>query len=68
MRAINLKTNHLTAPVGIDAGPLFLSWQCADGVRSSGEGKSGLWNRSFSRQAKENRFEERQDGRRRHAR
>ena len=23
MRAINLKTNHLTAPVGIDAGPLF---------------------------------------------
>ena len=32
MRAINLKTNHLTAPVGIDAGPLFLSWQCADGV------------------------------------
>ena len=25
MRAINLKTNHLTAPVGIDAGPLFLS-------------------------------------------
>ena len=33
MRAINLKTNHLTAPVGIDAGPLFLCWQCADGVR-----------------------------------
>ncbi len=32
MRAINLKTNHLTVPVGIDAGPLFLSWQCADGV------------------------------------
>ena len=32
MRAINLKTNHLTAPVGIDAGPLFLSWQCVDGV------------------------------------
>ena len=35
MRAINLKTNHLTAPVGIDAGPLFLSWQCADGVRQA---------------------------------
>ena len=35
MRAINLKTNHLTAPVGIDAGPLFLSWQCADGVRQN---------------------------------
>ena len=24
MRAINLKTNHLTAPLGMDAGPLFL--------------------------------------------
>lgn len=35
MRAVNLKTNHLTAPVGIDAGPLFLSWQCADGVRQT---------------------------------
>lgn len=35
MRAINLKTNHLTAPIGIDAGPLFLSWQCADGVRQT---------------------------------
>lgn len=35
MRAINLKTNHLTAPVGIDAGPLFLSWQCAGGVRQT---------------------------------
>ena len=35
MRAINLKTTHLTAPVGIDAGPLFLSWQCADGVRQT---------------------------------
>lgn len=35
MRAINLKTNHLTAPVGIDAGPLSLSWQCADGVRQT---------------------------------
>ena len=35
MRAIILKTNHLSAPVGIDAGPLFLSWQCADGVRQT---------------------------------
>ena len=35
MRAINLKTNHLNAPVGIDAGALFLSWQCADGVRQT---------------------------------
>ena len=40
MRAINLKTNHLTAPVGIDAGPLFLSWQCADGVRQAAYGRS----------------------------
>lgn len=35
MRVINLKTNHLTEPVGIDAGALFLSWQCADGVRQT---------------------------------
>ena len=35
MRAINLRTNHLAEPVGIDAGPLFLSWQCADGVRQT---------------------------------
>ena len=35
MRAINLKTNHLTAPLGMDAGPLFLSWQCVDGVRQT---------------------------------
>ena len=35
MRAINLKTNHLTAPLGMDAGPLFLSWQCADSVRQT---------------------------------
>ena len=27
-----MKTNHLTAPRGIDAGPLFLSWQCSGGV------------------------------------
>lgn len=35
MRATNLKTNHLTAPFGIDAGPLFLSWQCTDGVHQT---------------------------------
>lgn len=29
MQATNLKTNHLTQPLGIDAGMLFLSWQCA---------------------------------------
>ena len=35
MRAIECKTNHLTEPVGIDAGALFLSWQCVDGVRQT---------------------------------
>ena len=35
MQATNLKTNHLTAPLGMDAGPLFLSWQCVDGVRQT---------------------------------
>ncbi len=35
MEAVNLKTNHLTAPIGIDAGPLFLSWQCVGGVRQT---------------------------------
>ena len=32
MKAIRLKTNHLVDPIGIDAGSLFLSWQCAEGV------------------------------------
>lgn len=32
MQAIHMKTNHLIAPRGIDAGPLFLSWQCSGGV------------------------------------
>ena len=36
MRAINLKTNHLTAPLGMDAGPLFLSWHI------NGRGKTGV--------------------------
>ena len=35
MQAINLKTNHLTSPLGIDDGPLFLSWQCAGGMSQS---------------------------------
>lgn len=35
MQAVNLKTNHLTQAVGIDDGPLFLSWQCDGGVRQS---------------------------------
>ena len=32
MQAINLKTNHLSAPVGMDDGTMFLSWQCTDGA------------------------------------
>ena len=35
MQAIKLRTNHLTAPLGIDGGQLFLSWQCTDGVRQT---------------------------------
>ena len=35
MQATNLKTNHLTQPLGIDTGTLFLSWQCAEGVRQT---------------------------------
>ena len=35
MQATNLKTNHLSAPLGMDAGTLFLSWQCAEGVRQT---------------------------------
>ena len=32
MQATNLQTNHLTAPLGMDGGPLFLSWQCTGGL------------------------------------
>ena len=35
MQATNLKTNHLTASLGIDGGPLFLSWQCSGGLRQT---------------------------------
>ena len=35
MQATNLKTNHLSAPLGMDAGTLFLLWQCAGGVRQT---------------------------------
>ena len=35
MQAINLKTNHLSVPVGMDAGTMFLSWQCTDGVEQT---------------------------------
>ena len=35
MYAINLKINHLTNPIGIDADGLFLSWICAEGIRQT---------------------------------
>ena len=35
MQAINLTTNHLATPIGMDDGSLFLAWQCADGVRQT---------------------------------
>ena len=35
MQAVNLKTNHLTQAVGIDDGPLFLSWQYTDDMRQT---------------------------------
>lgn len=35
MQATALRTNHLTSPMGMDGGPLFLSWQCAGGVRQT---------------------------------
>ena len=35
MQATKLRTNHLTAPLGMDGGPLFLSWQCTGGLRQT---------------------------------
>ena len=35
MQATKLQTNHLTAPIGMGTGPLFLSWQCTDGIRQT---------------------------------
>ena len=35
VQATNLQTNHLTAPLGMDGGPLFLSWQCTGGLRQT---------------------------------
>ena len=33
MYAVNLKVNHLTNPIGIDADGFFLSRTCAGGIR-----------------------------------
>ena len=35
MQATKLQTNHLTAHIGMGTGPLFLSWQCTDGMRQT---------------------------------
>lgn len=35
MQATKLQTNHLTAPIGMGTGPLFLSWQCTDDMRQT---------------------------------
>ena len=35
MQATKLQTNYLTAPIGMGTGPLFLSWQCTDGMRQT---------------------------------
>lgn len=35
MQATKLQTNHLRAPIGMGTGPLFLSWQCTDGMRQT---------------------------------
>lgn len=32
MKAINLKTEHLTDPIGIDIAKPYLSWTCEDGI------------------------------------
>ena len=33
MRAINLRTEHMINPIGIDIKEPYLSWNCADGRR-----------------------------------
>lgn len=35
IQAVNLKTNHLAAPLGIDGKGLFLSWQCEGCLRQT---------------------------------
>lgn len=50
MQAVCLKTNHLTAPIGMDGGKLFLSWQCCGGTFQTAYeikiriGEEILWN------------------------
>ena len=35
MRAINLKTEHMKNPLGIDIREPYLSWNCLDGIKQS---------------------------------
>ena len=35
MRAINLRTEHMINPIGIDIKEPYLSWNCADGRRQT---------------------------------
>ena len=35
MQVTKLQTNHLTAPIGMGTGPLFLSWQYTDDMRQT---------------------------------
>ena len=35
MRAINLRTEHMINPIGIDSKEPYLSWNCEDGRRQT---------------------------------
>ena len=42
MQATKLQTNYLTAPIGMGTGPLFLCWQCTDGMRQTARRMFGI--------------------------
>lgn len=50
MKAVNLKTEHLTNPLGIDILRPYLTWNCRDGIRQTAyeieasDGGHILWN------------------------
>ncbi|MCA5961566.1 hypothetical protein LC724_15935 [Blautia sp. RD014234] len=49
MKAVNLKTEHMENPLGIDVAKPYLSWTCQGGKRQSAyeieaiSGKSTVW-------------------------
>lgn len=43
MRAINLRTEHMINPIGIDSKEPYLSWNCEDGRRTDRISDSWLW-------------------------